>query len=1063
MSYAPDIDEYSVKALGLNATILNQYAVDSQSRKYNGIHLLKHALQNTSPDITKKVTKLIDGKLTEVKVRDGEAIQLANSKIDEIRNAFPDWLREQTPDFKDRLTDLYNRTFNCFVRPKYDGSHQTFPGLDLKGLGIPDLYRSQKDAVWMDKMLGGGIIDHEVGGGKTLIMCCGAYEKKRLGLANKPLIIGLKANIHEIARTFCTAYPNAKVLYPGKEDFTPKNRERIFNLIKNNDWDAVILSHEQFGMIPQSPEVQQEILQSELDSVDENLAVLKSQGREVSRAMLKGCLKRKANLEAKLQTVMHTLETRKDDAVDFKLMGIDHIYVDESHKFKNLTFTTRHDRVAGLGNPDGSQRALNMLFALRTIQERTGRDLGATFLSGTTISNSLTELYLLMKYLRPKELERQNIRTFDAWAAIFAKKTIDYEFSVTNEVVQKERFRYFIKVPELAAIYSEITDYRSAEDIGIDRPQKNEILHNIPPTPDQEEFIGRLMEFAKSGKGELLGRAPLSEREEKAKMLIATDYARKMSLDMRMIDPDLYGDHVDNKASHCAKMLADYYRRFDEQKGTQFVFSDLGTYKSGVEWNSSIKRGQRELVPFAEREKSRTQFNVYSEVKRKLVEDYGIPPSEVRFIQEATTEKSRKAMIADMNAGRIRVLFGSTEMLGTGVNAQKRCVAIHHLDSPWRPSDLEQRNGRGIRTGNEVAKYHADNKVDVILYAVEKSLDAYKFGLLHNKQLFIRQLKTNNMGSRTIDEGAIDEKSGMNFSEYVAILSGNTDLLEKARLEKKIATLESERQAFVRGKSSSRYKLDTILSTMKKNDAKIEGITTDLEHFKARVQLNEDGSYRNPVKLDGLETSNPKLIGKQLNHIAETARTGGELQTIGSLYGFDLLVKSETTEKDGFDLTQNRFYARGEADYLYSYNHGNIAADPRLASLNFIHALSTIETVLEGFKKKNEELAKDIPILRNIVEGTWRKESELTALRSQMTELERKIQLSLKPIEEEAEVIEETSLMENSPQHSQPEGGRQPYIPSRLQQIADASGGRIVIGRVPSHRYDDSSFKKMKI
>ncbi len=1044
VSYAPDIDEYSVKASGLNAKILHQYAVDSQSRKYNGLHLLKHALQNTSPDITKKVTKLIDGELKEVKVRDGEAIQLANSKIDEIRNAFPDWLREQTPDFKDRLTDLYNRTFNCFVRPQYDGSHQTFPDLDLKGLGIPDLYRSQKDAIWMDKMLGGGIIDHEVGGGKTLIMCCGAYEKKRLGLANKPLIIGLKANIHEIARTFCTAYPNAKVLYPGKEDFTPKNRERIFNLIKNNDWDAVILSHEQFGMIPQSPEVQQEILQAELDSVDENLAVLQSQGRDVSRAMLKGCIKRKANLEAKLQTVMHTLETRKDDAVDFRLMGIDHIYVDESHKFKNLTFTTRHDRVAGLGNPDGSQRALNMLFALRTIQERTGRDLGATFLSGTTISNSLTELYLLFKYLRPKELERQNIRTFDAWAAIFAKKTIDYEFSVTNEVVQKERFRYFIKVPELAAFYSEITDYRSAEDIGIDRPQKNEILHNIPPTPDQAEFIEKLMEFAKSGKGELLGRGPLSQSEEKAKMLIATDYARKMSLDMRMIDPDRYGDHVDNKASHCAKMIADYYRRYDEWRGTQFVFSDLGTYKGGNDWN------------------------VYSEVKRKLVEDYGIPSSEVRFIQEATTEKSRKAMIADMNAGRIRVLFGSTEMLGTGVNAQKRCVAIHHLDSPWRPSDLEQRDGRGIRTGNEVAKYHADNKVDVILYAVEKSLDAYKFGLLHNKQLFIRQLKTNNMGSRTIDEGAIDEKSGMNFSEYVAILSGNTDLLEKARLEKKIATLESERQAFVRGKSSSRYKLDSIVAAMKKNDDKIEGIGKDLEHFKARVQLNADGSYRNPVKLDGLETFDPKLIGKQLNHIAETARTGGELQTIGSLYGFELVVKSETTEKDGFDFTQNRFYARGEADYLYSYNHGNIAADPRLASLNFLHALSTIETVLENFKQKNEELAKDIPTLQSVVEGTWRKEPELTALRAQITELERKIQLSLKPIEQGEEMpeggqsVEEKSAVE-SPRQPISDKEQRPYVPSRLQQIAEASGGRIVIGRVPPHMNDGCSSKKMKV
>lgn len=232
-------------------------------------------------------------------------------------------------------------------------------------------------------------------------------------------------------------------------------------------------------------------------------------------------------------------------------MGIDHLFVDESHRFKNLMFNTRHDRVAGMGNPQGSQRALSMLFAIRTIQERTGKDLGATFLSGTTISNSLTELFLLFKYLRPKEMERQQIKTFDAWAAVYAKKTTDYEFSVTNEIVQKERFRYFIKVPELAAFYNEITDFRIAKDIGIDRPEKNEILYNIPPTPQQEEFIQKLVAFAKNGDATLLGRAPLSEREEKAKMLIATNYARKMSLDMRMISPH-YNDHIDNKASHCA-------------------------------------------------------------------------------------------------------------------------------------------------------------------------------------------------------------------------------------------------------------------------------------------------------------------------------------------------------------------------------------------------------------------------------------------------------------------------------------------------------------------------------
>ncbi|OQB29840.1 MAG: N-6 DNA Methylase [Bacteroidetes bacterium ADurb.Bin174] len=1026
--YAGSRDEYTLKADSKNVKIWDQYAVKAQSRTFDGIALMKHALHNTSPDITKKVNKLIDGEMKEVKVRDSESIQLANSKIDEIRNGFTEWLGEQSKEFKDRLADKYNRTFNCFVRPDYNGSHQEFPGLDLKGLGIPDLYKSQKDAVWMDKLNGGGIIDHEVGGGKTLIMCVSAYEKKRLGLANKPLIMALKANVHEIAQTFCTAYPNAKVLYPGKEDFTPAKRAKIFNEMKNNNWDAIILTHEQFGMIPQSPEIQQRILQTELDSVEENLEVLRSQGKEISRAMEKGLVKRQLNLEAKLSNIAYQIENRKDDTVDFRLMGIDHLYVDESHRFKNLTFTTRHDRVAGLGNAEGSQRALNMLFALRTIQDRTGKDLGATFLSGTTISNSLTELYLLFKYLRPNELERQGINTFDAWAAIFAKKSIDYEFSVTNEIVQKERFRYFIKVPELAAFYSEITDYRSAEDIGIDRPVKNEILHNIPPTPDQQEFIQKLVEFAKTGKGEILGREPLSEKEEKAKMLIATDYARKMSLDMRLIDPVKYGDHVDNKASHVAKMVADYYTKFDQHKATQFVFSDLGTYKPG-EWNPC------------------------SEIKRKLMDDYGIPAHEIRFIQEAKTDKARKTMIKDMNEGKIRVLFGSTEMLGTGVNAQKRCVAIHHLDAPWRPSDLEQRDGRGIRKGNDIAKLYADNKVDVLIYAVEKSLDAYKFGLLHNKQLFIRQLKNNSLGSRTIDEGSMDEKGGMNFSEYVAILSGNTELLEKARLEKKIASLESERQAFMRGKSSSRYKLEDIVSNVEKNNGLISRISKDIEAFNSRVQYQPDGVTRlNPVILNGLQGSNPKEVGLKLNEIADKARTLGAHEKIGTLYGFELMVKSETTAKDGFDVIQNRFFVKGEGDILYNYNHGLMATDPKTAAQNFLNALDTMPKLLDRYQTENEKLQKDIPVLKEVVEGTWRKEPELKALKDDLIKLDREIQLSLKPIEE-SEGQETVSTSNTSQSQAKPETSfiKDTSFPNNLQGVKEIMGDRLVIASAGSN------------
>ena len=316
------------------------------------------------------------------------------------------------------------------------------------------------------------------------------------------------------------------------------------------------------------------------------------------------------------------------------------------------------------------------------------------------------------------------------------------------------------------------------------------------------------------------------------------------------------------------------------------------------------------------------QWNPYSEIKRKLVEDHGIPEDQIRFIQEAKTEKKRKAMIEAMNEGKIRVLFGSTEMLGTGVNAQKRCVAIHHLDAPWRPSDLQQRDGRGIRKGNEVAKLYADNKVDVIIYAVEKSLDSYKFNLLYNKQLFITQLKQNNMGCRTIDEGGMDEKGGIPFSEYVAVLSGNTDLLDKARLEKRIAGMEGERKAFQRGKGESRIKLETFLANRASNDDIIARVRKDKAAIESRMQYDKEGNRLNPLKIDGVASDDPKVIAAKLHEIEDRERTHGQPKVIGSLYGFDIVVKTDTTVKDGLDFCENRFFVRGEGNFLYNYNNG---------------------------------------------------------------------------------------------------------------------------------------------
>ena len=976
IAYSSSMDEYSADTSHKNMKIWEGFCVRGYYRVYDGMSLLKHALHNTVPDIKKSIGKDDDGH--DIKVPDNEAIQLANTKIDEIRNGFTDWLEAQSPEFKERLVDLYNNKFNCFVRPQYDGSHQTFPDLNMKILGdrygISSIYQSQKDCIWMLKQNGGGICDHEVGTGKTLIMCIAAHEMKRLGLAHKPMIIGLKANVAEIAMTYQSAYPNARILFADEKSFKAENRVNFFNQIKNNDYDCVIMSHDQFGKIPQSPEMQQQILQAELDTVEENLEVVKQQGHDVSRGMLKGLIKRKENLTAKIATIQYQMEQNKDAVVDFKQMGIDHIFVDESHQFKNLMFNTRHDRVAGLGNSEGSQRALNLLYAIRTIQERTGKDLGATFLSGTTISNSLTELYLLFKYLRPNELERQEIRCFDAWAAIFAKKTTDFEFNVTNNIVQKERFRYFIKVPELAAFYNEITDYRTAEDVGVDRPHKNEILHNIPPTPAQEDFIQKLMEFAKTGDATILGRAPLSETEEKAKMLIATDYARKMALDMRMIDPE-YGDDPNNKASHCARMIAEYYRRYDEQKGTQFVFSDLSTYKPG-EWN------------------------IYSEIKRKLIEDYGIPAHEIRFIQECKTERSRKAVIQAMNDGDVRVLFGSTSMLGTGVNAQRRCVAIHHCDTPWRPSDLTQRDGRGIRAGNEIAKLYADNKVDVIIYAVEKSLDSYKFNLLHCKATFIDQLKSGALGARTIDEGAMDEKNGMNFSEYMAILSGNTDLLEKAKLEKRIAALESERKAHNKGISDSKFRYQTVTHDIANNEAAIGRMKADVARYEAVVRRDQDGNPLNNLTIDSYNQSDEKKMGIHLQKLAIQTDTHGQYQRIGEVYGFPISIISERTLVDGKESVQNRFVVEG--NYKYKFNNGFIAmSDTHAACMNFVNALEKIPGIVAQYEERTAKLKADVPQLEAIISKQWGKEDELKQLKSDLAALDRKITAELAPKHDE--------------------------------------------------------------
>ena len=1012
VSYSAKMDAFGIENHGYSPLISQKYVVKGDFEVYDGMDLLHHAMLNTLPNINKDGGKDEHGKT--IRIPDFEARQKADTLITEIRQAFVEWLHAQPDDFKERLTDLYNRKFNCYVRPRYDGSHQQFPGLDLRGLGIEDLYPSQKDAIWMIKQNGGGICDHEVGTGKTLIMCVAAYEMHRLGLARKPMIIGIKANIHEIARTFRTAYPNARLLYPGKEDFTPENRLRIFSDIKNNNWDCIILTHEQFGKIPQSAEVQRQILRQEMDDIDENLASYEKQGGHVDGWILRGLEKRKENLDAKLHELQETIDAQKEDTVDFQQMGIDHLFVDESHNFKNLMFNTRHSRVSGLGNTDGSKKATNLLYAIRTIQQRTGRDLGATFLSGTTIANSLTELYLLFKYLRPKELERQDIPCFDAWAAVFAQKTSEFEFSVTNEVISKERFRYFIKVPELAMFYNEITDYRTAADVGIDRPELDEELCQIPMTDDQQAFLDKLVLFAKTGDPEHIGRTDLSDGEVKALMLLVTMYSNKLSLDMRLISP-AYADSPGNKASRSAANIAEYYRRYEDQKGTQMVFCDLSTYKPGI-------------------------WNVYSEIKRKLVEDHGIPAQEIRFVQEAASDKVRQAMFDAMNEGKIRVLFGSTQKLGTGVNAQQRIVCMHHLDIPWRPMDLEQRNGRGARKGNIVAKEYAGNKVKAYVYAVLRTLDAYKLNLLHNKQQFIDQLKRNRLGARRLDEGAISEDSGMNFAEWMAVVSGNTDLLQKAKLEGRIAALESEQTIFMRTRHEAQSQLQRYTAEIGRRDAMLERLKRDWDYINEVAPPDAKGKRANPLRIDGVESADIVAHGKRLVEIDRTVNTGDDYQKIGTLFDFRILVRTERMQKDGLALTVNKFMVEGLDGIKYTFNNGHLAAEPKTAATNFIRALDTIPSLMATYEKEKKQFTRDIPTFEQQIAAVWPKEEELKRLKAEAESLTRKIQLDI--AQKQQEMQAKTADNGNGLKIENAEVVDEVVRPSKSEPLSAASGNQ---------------------
>ena len=530
-------------------------------------------------------------------------------------------------------------------------------------------------------------------------------------------------------------------------------------------------------------------------------------------------------------------------------------------------------------------------------------------------------------------------------------------------------------MPELALFYNQITDYKTAKHINLDKPEIEETLVNIKPTPDQQDFIKRLMQFAKTGDATFIGRRPLTKDEDKGRMLIATNYAKKMAVDMRLVNEHKYDDHPGNKVNVCARNVAEIYHESTQHKGTQIVFSDIGTPKPD-------------------------EFNVYDALRDKLINDFNIPANHITFIHSWATDKQRKELFKKMNAGEIRILIGSTEKAGTGLNVQERIVAMHHLDIPWKPSELEQRDGRGARQGNWLAKKFYGNKVRNFIYAVEQSLDNYKFNLLKNKQIFISQMKNNELSVRTLDEGAMDEQSGMSFSEYIAILSGDTSLLEKTRLEKKVAELEGYKGAHFKEVARSRYLLEDMEKKSQETKTTLELVRKDELSYKKVLKLDEDGSKQNPLKLNDSGLVDTVAIGNHLIGLYKNWSPADYSQPdlhLGELYGFDLFIRRKLqTVEEGFSsrITHvTSLYAESRLTGIkYMQNGGAPNIDnPKHAARYFLDAINRVVGMAERYAKELAGFEKQIPEVRELSLRPFDQEYELASLKKEVEKLDLQI------------------------------------------------------------------------
>lgn len=861
---------------------------------------------------------------------------IAQQKQDTIKESFNNWIWKD-PQRREELTQIYNRLFNSIRPREYNGDHLDFPGMNPE----ITLRKHQKDAIAHILYGQNVLLAHVVGAGKTFEMTAACMELKRLGLAQKPMFVVPNHLVEQWGAEFLQLYPSANILVATKRDFEKKNRKKLFSKMATGEYDAIIIGHSQFEKIPMSIERQKMNIENEIEEITNGISSLKANNGE--RFTIKQLERTKKGLKAKLEKL--NKNDRKDDLITFEEIGVDRLFVDEAHFYKNLFLFTKMNNVSGLSTTD-AQKSSDLYLKCRYLDEITGGK-GVVFATGTPISNSMTEMYTMQRYLQYSTLVKHNLHHFDCWASTFGETSTSIELAPEGSGYRmKTRFSKFFNLPELISMFKEVADIKTADMLNLPVPNAHYQNVAVKPSDIQKELVESLGERAQK-----IRDGTVDPHEDN--MLKITNDGRKLALDQRLIN-ELLPENKNSKVNACIKNILKIYHETVEEKSTQLVFCDMSTPRNDA-------------------------FNVYDEIRNKLLEE-GIPESEIAYIHNAKTDAKKKELFSKVREGKVRILIGSTGKMGAGTNVQERLIAIHDLDCPWRPSDLEQRAGRIVRQGNR------NKDVYIYRYVTEGTFDAYLYQLVENKQKFIGQIMTSKSPVRSAED--IDEAS-LSYAEIKALASGNPKVKEKMELDTEVSKLKLAKANYL----SQKYDLeDRIIKyypqKIKAIKTRIEGLENDIKDLKPQKEFQQ-------IKIKDMLIVDKKQAGNAIL----LACKGYDVQDkkyIGEYRGFDLYIQ--------FNSLSQYYIMSLKKELYYPVELGNDVYG------NLTRIDNAIENIPKSLKVERELLQNTLQQLHNAeleVEKPFEKEDELNNALKKLSKINKELDLDKK------ENIPDTSVQKN--------------------------------------------------